>query len=262
MDATRLSAPARHVGANSNHFQASKCVRRATLWSWVLAAVAGFSTIPTYAEEQVVPFQVAVSAPSPVLRTELAFATPDARNSMGFLKEIANPKTDKAGNSLLGAAQLQRIKKHLVRTYKADPALVDAVVNVALEDGSKHGFDPLLLLAVIGVESRFDPNAHSSRGAQGLMQVIPRYHQDKLSGKNAAKNGLFDPVANVKVGVLVLKEGVARRGDLKGALAYYSGGRRHYAQEVLALRANFERVALLAEPDHANHTASAPNTAL
>jgi hypothetical protein len=107
--------------------------------------------------------------------------------------------------------------------------------------------DPLLILAVIGVESAFNPFAQSVSGAQGLMQVIPRYHVDKLPGipEPAA---FFDPVVNVHVGARVLGESIRRYGGVEEGLQQFAGAlddpERRYAAKVLAERQRLEAAAI------------------
>jgi soluble lytic murein transglycosylase-like protein len=75
---------------------------------------------------------------------------------------------------------------------------------------------------VMAVESSFNPFAQSAVGAQGLMQVMTKVHNDKyeaFGGNHAA----FDPVTNLRVGVQVLKECIARAGSLEAGLRYYVG---------------------------------------
>src|SRR5690606_29338486 len=82
--------------------------------------------------------------------------------------------------------------------------------------------DPTLILAVMAIESRFNPFAQSPVGAQGLMQVMTRVHTDKyedFGGQLAA----FDPVANLRVGAKVLQECIQRGGSIEGGLRLYVG---------------------------------------
>jgi soluble lytic murein transglycosylase-like protein len=82
---------------------------------------------------------------------------------------------------------------------------------------SARQLDPTLILAVMAVESSFNPFAQSPVGAQGLMQVLTRVHDDKyeaFGGNHAA----FDPVSNLRVGVQVLKDCIARAGSLHDGL--------------------------------------------
>jgi hypothetical protein len=74
----------------------------------------------------------------------------------------------------------------------------------------------------MAVESSFNPFAQSSVGAQGLMQVMTKVHNDKyeaFGGNHAA----FDPVTNLRVGVQVLKECITRAGGLEAGLRFYVG---------------------------------------
>lgn len=91
---------------------------------------------------------------------------------------------------------------------------------------------PQLVLALIDVESAFDPFAVSSAGAVGLMQVMPFWpRQLGLSNKD-----LIDVELNVRMGTSILAYYLQReRGDYRRALARYNGslGRRQYPDLVL-----------------------------
>lgn len=126
----------------------------------------------------------------------------------------------------------------LSRKYRVAPEPLGALVAEAYEIGLKTKLDPTLILAVMAIESGFNPFAQSPVGAQGLMQVMTRIHSDKYSlfgGKLAA----FDPVSNLRVGVKVLQECIARAGSLEAGLRYYVGAANldddgGYADKVLA----------------------------
>jgi soluble lytic murein transglycosylase-like protein len=79
-------------------------------------------------------------------------------------------------------------------------------------------------------------------GAQGLMQVIPRFHQDKLDAVSGSS--LLDPIANIHVGALVLKEYIRLTGSLEAGLQQYAGAASDsealYAAKVLAERQRIE----------------------
>src|SRR3954464_3562171 len=108
----------------------------------------------------------------------------------------------------------------LSKKYRVAPEPLSALVAEAYEIGDKARLDPTLILAVMAVESGFNPFAQSLVGAQGLMQVMTGVHKDKYEnfGGNLAA---FDPVTNVRVGVKVLQECIQRAGGLQAGLKFY-----------------------------------------
>ena len=126
----------------------------------------------------------------------------------------------------------------LSKKYRVAPEPLAVLVAEAYELGERNKLDPTLILAIMAIESSFNPFAQSSVGAQGLMQVMTRVHTDKyehFGGQFAA----FDPVSNLRVGVKVLKECIARAGSLEGGLRYYVGAANlpsdgGYAAKVMA----------------------------
>jgi hypothetical protein len=110
----------------------------------------------------------------------------------------------------------------LSKKYNVAPEPLSALVAHAFEIGEKSKLDPTLILAIMAIESGFNPFAQSPVGAQGLMQVMTGIHRDKYAhfgGKLAA----FDPVTNLRVGVKVLEECIARAGSIEGGLKFYVG---------------------------------------
>lgn len=135
----------------------------------------------------------------------------------------------------------------LSKKYRVAPEPLSALVAEAYEIGIRTKLDPTLILAVMAVESRFNPFAQSPVGAQGLMQVMTKIHSDKyenFGGKLAA----FDPLTNLRVGVKVLQESIARAGSIEGGLRYYVGAANieddgGYAGKVMAEHARLQIVA-------------------
>ena len=131
---------------------------------------------------------------------------------------------------------------YVTRRYKVSTEALQPVFETAHSVGRELHIDPLLIIAVIGVESGFNPFSQSGYGAQGLMQVVPRFHQDKLPEESAS---FLDPVVNVQVGARVLKESIRRNGGLEEGLQQFGGaigdpGRR-YSAKVLAERQRLEQ---------------------
>jgi hypothetical protein len=135
----------------------------------------------------------------------------------------------------------------LARRYHVAPEPVSRLVQEAWTVGALVDLDPTLILAVMAVESSFNPFAQSPVGAQGLMQVMTKVHDDKyeaFGGSHAA----FDPVTNLRVGVQVLKECIARGGSLEAGLRSYVGAANTgddggYAAKVLAEQSTLRLIA-------------------
>jgi hypothetical protein len=135
----------------------------------------------------------------------------------------------------------------LSKKYRVAPEPLSALVAEAYETGERVKMDPTLILAVMAVESGFNPFAQSPVGAQGLMQVMTKVHGDKyenFGGKLAA----FDPVSNLRVGVKVLQECIQRAGSLSAGLRFYVGAANiaddgGYAEKVMAEHERLKQVA-------------------
>lgn len=110
----------------------------------------------------------------------------------------------------------------LSRRYKVAPEPISRLVQEAWAVGQRARVEPTLILAIIAVESSFNPFAQSAVGAQGLMQVMTRVHDQKYQafGGNLAA---FDPITNLRVGVQVLKECIQRAGSIEEGLRFYVG---------------------------------------
>ncbi|CAD6524320.1 hypothetical protein LMG27952_01686 [Paraburkholderia hiiakae] len=147
---------------------------------------------------------------------------------------------------LVSAREQALVATYLARRYRVAQEPVGELVKAAFDTGREVGLDPLLLLAVMAIESGFNPYAESGVGAQGLMQVMSKVHSDKFQyfgGQRAA----LDPLANIKVGALVLKDCIARGGSLPGGLRLYVGSSTPddggYGAKVMAERGRLRDVA-------------------
>jgi hypothetical protein len=144
--------------------------------------------------------------------------------------------------------QQAAVAQWIARRYKVAPEPVSRLVQEAWSVGQTAAIDPTLILAIMAIESSFNPFAQSAVGAQGLMQVMTRVHDDKyvaFGGTHAA----FDPVTNLRVGVQVLKDCIARAGSLQDGLRYYVGAASldsdgGYAERVLSMQETLRTVAV------------------
>ncbi len=114
------------------------------------------------------------------------------------------------------------LAEFLARRYRVSQDATFDLVSFAHAAGYQLGLDPLLIIAVIAVESRFNPIAESVAGAKGLMQVIPKYHPEKLE-EFGGEQAVFDPRINILVGSRILKEYERRTGSTTTALQMYAG---------------------------------------
>ena len=143
--------------------------------------------------------------------------------------------------------QQSAVAHWLARRYRVAPEPVSRLVKEAWAVAPRVGLDPTLVLAIMAIESSFNPFAQSAVGAQGLMQVMTHVHDGKyrrFGGVLAA----FDPVTNLKVGVQVLKECIVRAGSIEAGLRFYVGAANQasdggYAVKVLAEQGHLLNVA-------------------
>ena len=185
--------------------------------------------------------------------------------ALGWLKERHEVRAETDGNLLVALAEPDAVARAtaadpadltrqqaavagwLSRRYKVAPEPVSRIVQEAWHLGQRAKLDPTLILAVMAVESSFNPFAQSPVGAQGLMQVMTRIHDDKyqnFGGQHAA----FDPLTNLRVGVQVLKDCIAQAGSVEGGLKYYVGAANlpddgGYAAKVLGEQSHLKQVA-------------------
>ena len=169
-------------------------------------------------------------------------------DALGFAADIGAIDRATATDPKELPRQQAAVAYWLSNKYRVAPEPLSALVVEAYELGGRAKLDPTLILAVIAIESGFNPFAQSPMGAQGLMQVMTQVHSDKydlFGGKLAA----FDPLANLRVGVKVLQDCIERSGgSLEGGLRLYVGAGRAgedggYVEKVMAEHERIKQVA-------------------
>lgn len=150
------------------------------------------------------------------------------------------------------AARHEALAEFLAKRYKVSQDVTLEFVQIAHAEAARVNLDPLLIMAVIAVESRYNPIAESGVGAKGLMQIIPKFHGDKLAEFGGEK-AVFDPESNIRVGTRILREYLSRTGNLGIALQMYAGAlgdqNDTYTNKVLGEKQRLQRVvAAFAEP--------------
>ena len=137
------------------------------------------------------------------------------------------------------------VTEFIAKRYRVAHDATAGFVATAYRAGGEWKVDPLLILAVMAVESRYNPVAESNMGAKGLMQVIPKYHPEKLA-EHGGEGALLDPHVNIQVGAQILREYLRRFGETETALQMYAGAidepTSGYAFKVLAERSRLEQI--------------------
>jgi soluble lytic murein transglycosylase-like protein len=119
----------------------------------------------------------------------------------------------------------RRIREEVARRMPGHDAATHArIARTIVAEARAAGLDPLLVLAVIHVESSFDPDALSRAGAVGLMQLLEPTLRAELRRAGIAVDDPSDPVANVQGGVRYLRRLVRAFGAIDVALMAYNAG--------------------------------------
>jgi len=156
---------------------------------------------------------VVASAPAPAVVAQAApapVAPPDPVAIAHEAKMLGNTK------------QQQNVTSWLAKRYRVAGDAANMLVSTAYTTAHEVKLDPLLILAVMAIESGLNPFAESPVGAKGLMQVMAKVHHDKFQEVGGAQAAL-NPVANIRVGAQILKDYVKRTGSVEGGLKTYVG---------------------------------------
>lgn len=161
---------------------------------------------------------VAAAAPVNALMEKPVVVQTTAQGNTGSHTPVSADDHKMLGNQ----KQQKHVTEWLSKRYRVASDATNMLVSTAYLTAREMKIDPLLILAVMAIESGFNPFAESPVGAQGLMQVMSKVHRDKfahMGGTQAALN----PVANIRVGAQILKEYVARGGSVEAGLKTYVG---------------------------------------
>ncbi len=214
----------------------------------------GFFSPPSVSAPQVAPVDLNIVAERRLERLPQGPPTaPDAdvnrTDRVGLLGDIPIGKIETA-RAVFGVseAQLKALEHYIARKYRVAKAVTDRIVESAIVVGAELKINPVLILAVMSVESRFNPYAESGAGAQGLMQVMTSVHTDKFEKYGEGPQDAFHPQINIRVGAQILYECIRRRGSVADGLKCYVGASGPdddgYSQKVLA---EMRRMALAAK---------------
>ncbi|MGB4912650.1 MAG: lytic transglycosylase domain-containing protein [Candidatus Dechloromonas phosphoritropha] len=170
-------------------------------------------------------------------------SSPEATDAVEDVSEFAAP-TEQLAPVL--SPKMRGALDYVSKRYRVSTEALEPIFATAQVEGKELRIDPLLIIAVIGVESGFNPFSQSVVGAKGLMQVMPNFHMDKLPGE-ADATAFLDPVTNVQVGARVLRESISRFGGIETGLQQFGGALndpdRRYASKVLAEKQRLDKAA-------------------
>jgi soluble lytic murein transglycosylase-like protein len=143
------------------------------------------------------------------------------------------------------APGIKALSRDIGRRFHLAQSAAMSITNAAFSAARVRGIDPTLVLAVAAVESKFKPQAvNPSTGAKGLMQVMPKWHQDKVL-RVGGEPSLLLIAPNINVGAAILAEYVvAEDGNITDALGHYLGaaGADHYVNMVRSEMAHLAKV--------------------
>ena len=176
-----------------------------------------FKDLSPYAEAEEEP-AVAATVPAP----NLAHLMP-ASEQAGVSGAIQKTGMSEEDAKMLGSQRQQQwVTAWLAKRYRIANDATNMLVSAAYLTAKEIKIDPLLILSVMAIESGLNPFAESPVGAQGLMQVMSKVHHDKFQDLGGVKAAL-NPVANIRVGALILKDYVTRAGSVEAGLKMYVG---------------------------------------
>lgn len=131
-------------------------------------------------------------------------------------KEPKNPKPRTPVDPLVEIDERELYVGSIREIYKVHFPKV--LVDYVYKESNRRGVDYHLVMGLIAAESSFLPNQVSRVGAVGYTQVWPKWHKERIGGRN-----INDPYVNIQVGIDYLVECLDRRGDLYRALECYNG---------------------------------------
>jgi hypothetical protein len=182
---------------------------------------------------------------SPQQTAQVVAAAPVEAKLAANADAVKTADSDK--NAVRNTRQQKYVTEWLSRRYRVAGDAANMLVSTAYSTAHEIKLDPLLILAVMAIESGLNPFAESPMGAQGLMQVMSKVHSDKFNEVGGSKAAL-NPVANIRVGSQILKDYVTRTGSVEGGLKTYVGAAAFeddsgYGNKVLAEYRRLKQVA-------------------
>lgn len=160
------------------------------------------------------------------------------------LKDIQNaektlpplPKLSKNNPSL--DVRQEKIVSHITDKYKnINRKTAESIVKNAYVKANKYDIDPVVLIAIAGVESNYNPKIVNKLGASGLTQVVKKYHRDKIRKINAQGGNILNISDNLDVGAQIYSDLYHKYKNHTTALQAYNGSlndkKKSYSKRVM-----------------------------
>lgn len=229
---TRPAASACSARATKGNF-ATAAHRMLTVFGIIAIGILSLMFIkPDFADhfKEISPFtqetrdlEVTAAAETTPLSDTRSEATVAAADTRHYPETPAKPPASSKDSQIAATSQQQKsVTNWLSKRYRVAGDAANMLVSAAYVTAKEVKLDPLLILAVMAIESGLNPFAESPVGAQGLMQVMSKLHHEKFQQMGGVKAAL-NPVANIKVGSLILKDYVSRGGSIEAGLKMYVG---------------------------------------
>jgi soluble lytic murein transglycosylase-like protein len=122
----------------------------------------------------------------------------------------------------------KQFKQNMIKSLyylksNADPKISNKIVDSIIKNANENNMPPLLILCLIFQESSFNHLASNKYNAIGLMQIIPKYHQEKIDNYCNNIDELYHIDNNIAIGTLILKEYFNKSENIIKALQKYVG---------------------------------------
>jgi soluble lytic murein transglycosylase-like protein len=165
--------------------------------------------------------------------------------SSSEVSAVGGSSANPAVIELVQEREQRALAEFIAKRWRIASSAATSFVSIAYRAGKRYHVDPVLILSVMAIESRYNPVAESVVGAKGLMQIIPKYHLDKLLDYGG-EEALLDPEVNIHVGAQILREYYRMFQDQEAALQKYAGAfdepTSRYAAKVFEERMRLEPV--------------------